>query len=117
LIDAAIEEEVFGDGEVGIEGEFLGHVSDAALDGFGIANNVKAEDRGRTGRGFEDAAEHADDGGFTGAVGAEQTEDFAALDGEGDVVNGDELAEAAGEVGELDDGVGHIARTWKMRCT
>ena len=62
---------------------------------------------GRAAGRRQDAQEHADDGAFAAAVGAEQPEDRSALDLEGDVAHGDELAETAGEVLDVDGDVGH----------
>ena len=42
--------------------------------------------------GLQDGGQHAQRGGFAGAVGAEQTVDLAGLAGEGDVIDGANLA-------------------------
>jgi len=41
-----------------------------------------------TGVRFDDIHHHADGGGFTGAVGSDETENFALIDIKGDVING-----------------------------
>ena len=46
----------------------------------------------------QQAAQHAERRGLAGPVGAEQAENLAAGDGEAHVVDGDEGAEAAGEM-------------------
>ena len=43
-------------------------------------------------------AQHPNRGGFARAIGAQQAKYFAGLDGKVDVINRDEIAEAAGQV-------------------
>ena len=61
--------------------------------------------------GREQAGEHLDGGGFAGAVGAEEAEELAGLDGEVDVVDGGEVAETAGEA-RGGDGRDHVAEAY-----
>ena len=53
-------------------------------------------------RGLEKAAEHFDGGGFSGAVGAEESVNFAVVDLQADVVDGGERAELLGETARAD---------------
>ena len=109
-VDAAVENEIFGNGEIGIEAEILRHVADIFADGFGVGANVDALDGGVAGRKRKQTGEHFDDGGFAAAVGAEKAEDFAFFDAEADVVHGGEVAEAADQMVGGDGGlvgVGH----------
>ena len=96
-VHAADEAEVFGCGETAEEGEAFGDDADLALDFDGVGGGVEAEDLDAAGGGSEEAGEHLDGGGFAGAVGAEEAEELAGRDGEVDVLNGGEVAEAAGE--------------------
>ena len=79
-VDAGVEAEVLGDGEVFVEAEFLRHVADVALDVGGVFADVHAEDGAGAFGGRDESAEGLDDGGFAGAVGAEEAEEFAFVD-------------------------------------
>ena len=87
------------------------------LTSMGWASGVEAEDLDAAGGGGEEAGEHLDGGGFTGAVGAEEAEELTGRDGEVDVLNGGEVAETAGEVGGGDgrDHVGEAYRREQLR--
>ena len=50
------------------------------FDRFGLRGDVEAADGSAAGGRLQQAAEHADGGGFARAVGAEEAEDFAAAD-------------------------------------
>src|SRR6266446_5208412 len=104
-VDAAVELQVFRDGQVVVETEILRHVADVLADRFGIGADVEAFHEGGTAAEWQKAGEHLDDGGFSAAVGAEETEDFAFFNAEADVVDGGEVAEAAHEVLRGDGGV------------
>jgi hypothetical protein len=71
------------------EGDAEAHgVGNAAdLDGFVIKKNF-------AGVGLVHATEDFHEGGFSGAVFADESEDFAALDAEADVIEGDDAREA-----------------------
>src|SRR3954464_10684281 len=51
---------------------------------------------------FEDAAEHADNGGFSGTVRAQESKDGAAGDRKAHVIDRGEIAEALGQAFALD---------------
>jgi hypothetical protein len=88
-VDGAIELEGFAGGEVPPEGVFLAHEEGELPLHFIVAlPGDEAEHAGGAGRGIEEAGEHFQDGGLAGAVGAEKADEFAFLDGEGDVVRG-----------------------------
>ena len=110
-VHASDEAEVFGGGEAAEEGEAFGDDADLALDFDGVGDGVEAEDLDGAGGGSEQAGEHLDGGGFAGAVGAEEAEELAGSDGEVDVLNGGEFAEAAGEAGG-DDGRDHVGEAY-----
>src|SRR6267143_5378005 len=96
-VDAAVELQVFRDGQIVIEAEVLRHVADVLANGFRFGAHVEAFDEGRAAAERQKSGEHFDDGGFSAAIGAEETEDFAFSDAEADVVHGGEVAEAAHE--------------------
>src|SRR5690606_11771075 len=50
----------------------------------------------------EEADQHLDRGGLAGAVGTEEAEHLAGCDGEGEVVDGGEAPESAGEAADRD---------------
>ena len=109
---------VFFGGEVKVGSHGLGDDADDFADVVGMACDVDAVDGGLTGGDGDEGGEHADEGGFSGAVGAEESEDFAVVDVEGEGIDGGEVAEAFGEVLDIDgeqfspqrDG-GHRGRT------
>src|SRR5882757_9833682 len=105
-VDAAVELQVFRDGQVVVETEILRHVADVLADRFGIGADVEAFHEGGTAAEWQKAGEHLDDGGFSAAVGAEEAEDFAFFDAEADVVDGGEVAETAHEMFGGDGGLG-----------
>lgn len=77
--DGAGEEGVFAAGQLGVEaGADFEKAADAAVD-FGEA-----------GRGLRDAREDFEQGGFTGAVAADEAEDFAFANVKGDLFEGPE---------------------------
>jgi hypothetical protein len=106
-VHAADEAKVFGGGEAAEEGEAFGDDADLAFDFDGVGDGVEAEDLDAAGGGGEEAGEHLDGGGLAGAVGAEEAEELTGGDGEVDVLDGGEVAEAAGEAGG-DDGWDHV---------
>src|SRR6266436_9219407 len=104
-VDAAVELQVFRDGQIVIETEVLRHVADMLADGFGIRADVEAFDKGGAAAERQKAGEHFDDGGFSAAVGAEEPEDFAFFDAEADVVDGGEVAETPNQMFGGDGGL------------
>ena len=55
---------------------------------MGIVDDVKAADGDLAGGGGDEAGDHPHGGGFAGAVGAEKSEHFPALHGEGNIIDG-----------------------------
>lgn len=100
-----MEAEEFASGLLLVEGGVLEGDADAAADLVGLGYGVVAGDGDGAAGGEEEGDEHSDDGGFAGAVGSEEAVDFAALDGEIDVIDGLDGAEAADQ-GAGFDGVG-----------
>jgi hypothetical protein len=86
--------QVLAHAEVLVQAEALGHVADARPWALGLRGCRSRRTVAARRAGVEDAAQHADGGGLAGAVGAEDAEDLAALDGEAHVAHRHELAEA-----------------------
>ena len=101
------EAEIFEDGEIVIEAKFLGDVAEERANLGAMEPGIEASDGGGTGGGFGEAGEHLDGGGFSGAVGAEEAEDFVGGDLEGEAIDGGERAERFLEMTEDNDGLGH----------
>ncbi len=88
--------QVFEGGELVVEGGGMGHVGDAAAS-FG---GRSAEDFDGALGGFGEAGEEAQQGGFAGAVFAQDEVDFAGFEGEGERAQGGEGAKELGDEGE-----------------
>ena len=106
-VELAGENQVLVHGQLVVERKLLRHVADHFLDLVAFARDVEAGDSRRAFRRFENAAKHADDGGFAGAVRPEKSEDRTARDGEADVIDGRESAEAFRQPLALDHCVAH----------
>src|SRR5216683_449243 len=79
-------------GEAGIKRGGGGKKADVGSHFLGMLDDVVAADEGGAVGGFQDGGEHAQGGGFAGAVGAEQAVDAAGLAAETDVIDGTDLA-------------------------
>src|SRR5258707_492674 len=108
-VNAAVEREIFRDGQIGIQTEILRHVADVFAHRFRILAHINAQDRSFATRERQQAREHFNDGGFSAAIGTEKPKDFAFLDAEADVIHGREAAEAANEILRGDSGLFEIA--------
>ena len=84
--------------EVAVEAALLRHVADAVLGGL---VQLLAEQPHLAAVRAEDVEHHADGRRLARAVGAQQAEDFAGVDVEGDIGNGLDRAEALAEAGKL----------------
>jgi hypothetical protein len=102
-VQLAEEDELIQDVHLFVEAALLGQVADAAQHGAGEG---AVEERDGAGVGHGDADHHADGTGFAGAVGAEQAEHGAGLDGEGEVLHRDLGVVDLSDVVQLDDGHG-----------
>ncbi len=100
--DLRDERQVFHDAHVGIERRRFRQIAGAALGFDRLVEHVEAGDDGFAVRGRHVAGQDPHRRRLTGAVGAEKSEDFAALDAEADVVDGGDAAVAFGEVLDLD---------------
>src|SRR5712692_7670624 len=65
-----------------------GKKADTGADFFGLLDDVVAANEGGAVGGLEDGGQHAQGGGFAGAVGAEEPVNLAGLAGKADVING-----------------------------
>jgi hypothetical protein len=74
--------------EAGIERGGGGEEAHVGADFLRIVDNIVAADDGGAVGGFEKGSEHAECGGFSGAVGPEQAIDFAGVCSESDMVDG-----------------------------
>ena len=72
---------------------------------------LEAEHLDRAGRGLREPEDHVDGRGLAGAVGAEEGDDLALLEGQVDAADGVDGAEVLGDPGDLDGG--HGARRWR----
>ena len=95
------------DGHFVVGGCVFGEVADGFSHAEGVFEDVVATNGGGTGVGGEEAGEHFHGGAFSGAVGAEEAEDLAFFDLEGDAVDGGNGAETAAEVVYLDGSILH----------
>jgi len=86
-VNAAVEREIFRDGQIGIQTEILRHVADVFAHRFRILAHINAQDRSFATRERQQTREHFDDGGFSAAIGTEKPKDFAFLDAEADVIS------------------------------
>ena len=87
-VEAGDELEVAPGGEVGDEAGGADEGADAAQGSDAGRADWLAEELDVAGGGMDEAQGHADGGGLAGAVGAEEAEDFAAVDGEVDAGDG-----------------------------
>ena len=94
----------FEEVEVFEKGGGLELYADDGFDVVGMFLDVDSFDENGAGCGLLEAFDHFEGGGFAGAVGAEDAEGFALLDGEGDVLDGGEGGVFFGEVLDLDAG-------------
>ena len=100
------------DGFFFVETAFFWEVADG-----GVVWRIRlVVDKEISGGGRNEAEEGADGGGFAGAVGAEEAEDFTFFDGEGEVADDGSAVEGHLEVFDVDD-VAHAENynTWKRR--
>ena len=104
-VDAAVKREIFGDGQVGVQTEILRHVADIFADRFRVFSHINAQDRSVAARKWQQPGEHFDNGGFSTAIGAKETEDFAFFHPETDVTHRGETAEAANKISRGNGGL------------
>ena len=91
------EAEVLRAGHVAVEAHGLGKVADLPLHCERVARGVVTADADGPCSGLSEAEHHEDAGALAGAVGAEEAEHLAFVDGEVDLVHRGERAVALGE--------------------
>ena len=90
---------------VGVEGGYLDEAAQVAQSGDPCPGHKVTGDLGVAARREDEAEDHADRRRLAGAVGTEKAEHLAAADGEVEVIDGQQLAEALGQaVGGQHDG-------------
>src|SRR4029077_5877937 len=104
------ELEVLTHGEILVEAEALRHVTDAALDLFGLGAQIEAEAGALPAVRREQPAQHADGRGLAGAVGAEEAVDRAAAHLHGKIAHHRPAVEPFGQAVDVDHDVGRRHR-------
>jgi hypothetical protein len=92
-VQRAPERQVVAGGQVLVDRDLLRHHPEVALDRRRLEPDVAAVHQDPAAVGLENPRDHAQRRGLAGAVGAEQAEDLAVPDLEGDVVDGNQVAE------------------------
>src|SRR5581483_1749859 len=100
-----IEADVLIHGQILVESEALGHVTEVMLGALRVANHVAARDGGLARIGRHYAGQHAQGGGFPGPVRSNQSENFSGVDIEGEVINGANAGKALGQLLRYDRGL------------
>ena len=72
-----------------------------------LLGHIEARHRAPAGSGRQQPAEHPDDGGFAGAIGPQEAENFSRAHLEGNVVHGHEVAKGLDQVVDFEGG-GHV---------
>jgi hypothetical protein len=106
----ADEADDFASAKVIIENGLVREIAYQAHDLDAVAEAIEAADPGGAARGLEDSHEHADGCGLAGAVGAQEGEEFARADIEGEMGYGIEVSVALGKVLDFDKGL--VAAEW-----
>ena len=105
VIGAGEELQILGHRELAVKRELLGDVADPLARRGAGATQIHSRHPQRAAGSGQQSAQHAKRRGLACAVGTEQAEDLAPLNIEADVVNGNETAELADQIADLDDGV------------
>ena len=100
--EPCVKFEILPHRQFGIERETLRHVADAAAHADAVAVDRLSEEPRLALAGGQKPGQHLHGCRLAAAIGAEKTEDLAAADAETDLVDGDEIAEAHGEIARLD---------------
>ena len=85
--------QIFVDGDVGVRGQRVGHVTDDAAREFRLLADGNAVEQHVAGGGFLDGGNDAHGGGLARAVRADEAENMAGIKRERNVVHGHGLAE------------------------
>ena len=90
-IDAGEKAQVLLDAEVAVQRKFLRHIAQMLARLARADLEIHSQHQRFAGGGHQQAAHHFEGGGFPGAVGAEQAENFTALNLEIDMVGSGEI--------------------------
>src|SRR5262249_47659893 len=94
-INAGEELEVFTDRQILVHRELLRHIADTLFDLAPLAEHVESGHTAGAARRRENAGQHPDGCGFSGAVRAEKSEDLSFTYPERDVIHCDKVAECS----------------------
>jgi len=108
-----VQFEVLPGAQLAIQRIALGHEADPLARGQVASIHRAAKQTGAALAGRHQAGEHLHGGGLAAAVGAEETEDLAAADGEADLVHRGEVAETQGQVVGLDGNRPAVGLAWR----
>ncbi len=109
------ELQVFVDDHVLVRAHEVGDISDERADLAVLVADGEPVDLGLAGRGLEEGGEDLDGGGFARAVGADEAEAVALVDGEVQGVERDEVVVALGQVDRFDHGHGVVLSLLRRR--
>lgn len=79
-------------------------VTDLRFRLVGIFGDGNTADFGVAAGGWEEAGDHSHRGGFSGAVGSEEAENFTFFDREGEVIDGELRSEMFADIDDFDHG-------------
>ena len=94
--------EKFTNAHVEVERDIFRQVADVLARFEGLGKNIEPRDAGPSGGGGQVACEHPHRGGFSGAIRAQESHDFALLHGKVDTVHCGDGTEAFRELFDLD---------------
>ncbi len=113
-VEVGIKVDIFADGEILVQAEFLAHVGEMILDPCGIPGNVKARYRGRAGVGIHDRREHPQTRRFACSVRTDKAENLAGKNCQAQALDGDHRGKGFGQpVG--DDSRANLVFGWCLR--
>src|SRR5205085_5616109 len=96
--DLAEEFDVLVNRKIVVQGELLGHVSDALPHFLGMRGDVESVHHGASGSGRKQSAQDADSGRLARAIGAQESENVALLYFQRHIIHGHKIAEAFDQV-------------------
>ena len=86
-IQIADEAQQLSPGQLGVQVWRIGHIAGDGLSLLRLGLHIEVADPNLSGAGLQQADDHLDGRRFTGAVGAQEAEDFAAVHLQADIVN------------------------------
>src|SRR5262245_17096592 len=103
VVGAREELEIFDDDHVLVRPEEIRDVADQGTDFSRLVTDHVATDAGLAPGGLKERRQNLDGGGFSSSVGPDVAEALALLDGELEVVEGNQFAVLLGEIDGLND--------------